>query len=128
MKLLEECTPLALSKSTKVIINGLWAGIVNTPNEIVEKIRLYRRNGLLPIYTSVSFQISQNTVFIYTDAGRICRPIFYRDPETNKMSFDRDNVKKHLDEGDYSWNDLVSVEIEAPVNEYLILQPEKRQK
>jgi DNA-directed RNA polymerase II subunit RPB2 len=108
MKLLEECTPLALSKSTKVIINGLWAGIVTTPNEIVEKIRLYRRNGLLPIYTSVSFQISQNTVFIYTDAGRICRPIFYRDPETNKMSFDRDSVKKHLDEGDYSWNDLVS--------------------
>ena len=108
MKLLEECTPLALSKSTKVIINGLWAGIVNTPNEIVEKIRLYRRNGLIPIYTSVSFQISQNTVFIYTDAGRICRPIFYRDPETNKMSFDRDSVKKHLDEGDYSWNDLVS--------------------
>ena len=108
MKLLEECTPLSLSKSTKVIINGLWAGAVNTPNEIVEKIRLYRRNGLLPIYTSVSFQISQNTVFIYTDAGRICRPIFYRDPETNKMSFDRDNVKKHLDEGDYSWNDLIS--------------------
>ena len=108
MKLLEECTPLALSKSTKVIINGLWAGIINTPNEIVEKIRLYRRNGLIPIYTSVSFQISQNTVFIYTDAGRICRPIFYRDPETNKLSFDTDVVKKHLDEEDYSWNDLIS--------------------
>ena len=108
MKLLEECTPVSLSKSTKVIINGLWAGAVNTPNEMIEKIRLYRRNGLIPIYTSVSFQISQNTVFIYTDAGRICRPIFYRDPETNKMSFDRDNVKKYLDEGDYSWNDLIS--------------------
>jgi len=108
MKLLEECTPLALSKTTKVIINGLWAGIVSTPNETVEKLRLYRRNGLLPIYTSVSFQISQNTIFIYTDAGRICRPIFYRDPETNKMSFDKNNVKKHLDEGDYSWNDLIS--------------------
>ena len=108
MKLLEECTPLALSKTTKVIINGLWAGIVSTPNETVEKLRLYRRNGLLPIYTSVSFQISQNTVFIYTDAGRICRPIFYRDPETNQMSFDKNIVKKHLDEGDYSWNDLIS--------------------
>ena len=108
MKLLEECTPLALSKTTKVIINGLWAGIVTTPNETVEKLRLYRRNGLLPIYTSVSFQISQNTVFIYTDAGRICRPIFYRDPETNQMSFDKNIVKKHLDEGDYSWNDLIS--------------------
>ena len=108
MKLLEECTPLALSNTTKVIINGLWAGIVSTPTETVEKIRLYRRNGLIPIYTSVSFQISQNTVFIYTDAGRICRPIFYRDPETNKMSFDKNSVKKYLDEGDFSWNDLIS--------------------
>ena len=108
MKLLEECSPYALSIMTKVMINGLWAGVVETPKETVEKIRLYRRNGLLPIYTSVTFQISENTVYIYTDAGRICRPIFYRDPETNKMSFDRDVVKKHLDEGDYSWNDLVS--------------------
>ena len=108
MKLLEECSPYALSIMTKVMINGLWAGVVETPKETVEKVRLFRRNGLLPIYTSVTFQISENTVYIYTDAGRICRPIFYRDPETNKMSFDRDVVKKHLDEGDYSWNDLVS--------------------
>jgi len=108
MKLLEECSPFALSKMSKVIINGLWAGVVNTPEETVEKIRLFRRNALIPIYTSVTFQISQNTVYIYTDGGRICRPIFYRDPETNKMSFDKDVVRKHLDEGEYSWNDLIS--------------------
>jgi DNA-directed RNA polymerase II subunit RPB2 len=108
MKLLEECSPFALSRMTKVMINGLWAGVVETPQETVDKIRLFRRNGLLPIYTSVTFQISDNTVYIYTDGGRICRPIFYRDPETNKMSFDKDVVKKYLDEGDYTWNDLVS--------------------
>jgi DNA-directed RNA polymerase II subunit RPB2 len=108
MKLLEECTPFALSKLTKVIINGLWTGVVEEPKDTVEKIRLFRRNGLIPIYTSVTFQISQNTVFIYTDGGRICRPIFYRDNETNKMSFENNAVKKHLDEGDYTWNDLVS--------------------
>ena len=108
MKLLEECTPFALSKMTKVIINGLWTGVVNTPEETVEKLRLFRRNALIPIYTSVTFQISENTVYIYTDAGRICRPIFYRDPETNKMSFDKDAIRKHLDEGDYTWNDVIS--------------------
>ena len=108
MKLLEECTPFALSKMTKVIINGLWTGVVNTPEETVEKIRLFRRNALIPIYTSATFQISENTVYIYTDAGRICRPIFYRDPETNKMSFDTDTIRKHLDEDDYTWNDIIS--------------------
>ena len=108
MKLLEECTPFKLSTLTKVIINGLWCGAVNTPSETVDKIRLFRRNGLLPIYTSVTFEIAKNTIFIYNDAGRICRPIFYRDPDTNKMSFDKDNIRKRIDENDYTWNDLVS--------------------
>ena len=47
-------------------------------------------------------------MYIYTDAGLICRPIFYRDPETNKMSFDTDTIRKHLDEDDYTWNDIIS--------------------
>ena len=108
MKLLEECTPFKLSTLTKVIINGLWCGAITNPSETVDKIRLFRRNGLLPIYTSVTFEIAQNTIFIYNDAGRICRPIFYRDPDTNKMSFDKDNIRKRIDENDYTWNDLVS--------------------
>ena len=83
MKLLEESTPIVLSRKTKVIINGAWVGIVDNPNETVDKIRLFRRNALIPIYTSVTFEISQNTIYICTDAGRICRPIFYRDLDTN---------------------------------------------
>jgi DNA-directed RNA polymerase II subunit RPB2 len=108
MKLVEDCSPKVLSTMTKVMINGLWAGSITTPIETVEKIRLFRRNALLPIYTSVTFDIKQNTVFIYTDAGRLCRPIFYRDTETGKMSFDNKFVKDHLEENDFTWNDLIS--------------------
>jgi DNA-directed RNA polymerase beta subunit len=90
------------------MINGLWAGSITTPFESIEKIRLFRRNALLPIYTSVTFDIKQNTVFIYTDAGRLCRPIFYRDTETGKMSFDNKFIKDRLDENDFTWNDLIS--------------------
>ena len=108
MKLLEDCTPKVLSTMTKVMINGLWAGSITTPIESVEKIRLFRRNALLPIYTSVTFDIKQNTVFIYTDAGRLCRPIFYRDTETGKMSFDNKFIKDRLEDNDFTWNDLIS--------------------
>ena len=108
MKLVEDCTSKVLSTMTKVMINGLWAGSITTPLESVEKIRLFRRNALLPIYTSVTFDIKQNTVFIYTDAGRLCRPIFYRDTETGKMSFDNKFVKDHLEDNDFTWNDLIS--------------------
>ena len=108
MKLLEECSPAILATMTKVIVNGLWAGAIVEPKETVEKIKLYRRNGLIPIYTSVTFDIKQNTVFIYTDAGRICRPIFYRDVETGKMSFENAAIKKHLEDDDFTWAQLVA--------------------
>jgi DNA-directed RNA polymerase II subunit RPB2 len=108
MKLIEDCSPLELSRLTKVIINGLWAGAISDPVKTVEKIRLFRRNALIPIYTSATFDIKQNTVFIYTDAGRICRPIFYRDQDTGKMSYDNSLVKTLVSEGDFTWNQLTT--------------------
>ena len=81
VKLVEECMPIQLGNQTKVIINGLWLGIVEDPLECVNKFKLFRRNGLLPIYFSISFDIKQNTIFIYTDAGRLTRPVFYRDTD-----------------------------------------------
>ena len=108
MKLLEECSPIIISRLTKVIVNGLWAGVISTPTEAVEKIRLFRRNALIPVYTSVTFNISHNTIFIYTDAGRICRPVFYRDPETKKMSYESNAIKTHLTDNDFTWNNLIT--------------------
>ena len=108
MKLIEDCSPILLSKMTKVFVNGLWAGAIDNPTHTVEKIRLFRRNGLIPTYTSVNFDISKNTVFIYTDAGRICRPVFYRDSETGKFSFEPENIRKKIENGEFSWNELIS--------------------
>ena len=108
MKLLEECTPNLLASLTKVFVNGYWTGAVYEPTESVQKIKLFRRNGLLPIYTSVSFDTKINTIFIYTDAGRVCRPIFYRDDDTKKMSYDTPKIKQYLDDDKFSWNDLIT--------------------
>jgi len=107
MRLVEECSPALLATLTSVFVNGYWAGVITDPMESSEKIRLFRRNGLIPIYTSVTFDVRLNTLFIYTDAGRICRPIFYRDTETGKMSYDSKNIQKHL-EDDFTWNELIS--------------------
>ena len=108
MKLLEECTPKLLASLTKVFINGYWTGAVYEPGETVQKIKLFRRNGLLPIYTSVSFDINMNTIIIYTDAGRVCRPIFYRDDDTHKMSYDTPKIKQYLEDDKFTWIDLIT--------------------
>ena len=108
MKLLEDCSPKVLSTMTKVILNGLWAGAIIDPIETVEKIKLYRRNALIPIYTSVTFDIKKNTIFLYTDAGRLCRPIIYRDSETGKLSIENKKIIKRLEESDFKWSNLIT--------------------
>jgi len=109
MRLLEDCTPAILSNMTKIILNGLWAGSISTdPFEAVEEIKLYRRNALIPIYVSVTFDIKQRTIFIYTDGGRLCRPIFYRDNKTNKLSYENKDILKRVDDDNFTWNELIS--------------------
>ena len=104
MKLVEEHSPVALSKVTKVIINGFMVGAVENPLECVATFKLYRRNALLPIYSSVAFDIRLNTVFVYCDAGRLCRPIFYKDEQTGAMSFQNGRLQK----GEFTWNQLTT--------------------
>jgi DNA-directed RNA polymerase II subunit RPB2 len=108
MRLIEDCGPQLLSQLTKVIINGFWAGAVGEPIETVKKIRLFRRNALLPIHMSATFDIKQNTIFIYTDMGRVCRPIFYKDENTEKMSYDNAEIIDKIKKGEFSWNNLIS--------------------
>jgi DNA-directed RNA polymerase II subunit RPB2 len=109
LKPLEECSPILLSTMTKVIVNGYWAGSVATPLETIEKIRLFRRNALIPIHTSATFEIRQNTIFIYTDSGRLSRPIFYKDEYSGKMSFESSkDILKRIEEGRFTWEQLVT--------------------
>jgi DNA-directed RNA polymerase II subunit RPB2 len=102
-------TPVVLSTMTKVFVNGHWAGVVETPFECVSKIRFYRRNGLIPLHTSVAFNIRNNAVEVYTDAGRFARPIFYRDDISGKWAFSLSkSIADKIKSGDFSWEDLVS--------------------
>jgi DNA-directed RNA polymerase II subunit RPB2 len=127
MFVLESCKPAEVSHMTKVFVNGYWAGCVVEPFVAVEKIKMHRRHSLIPIYTSVTFDIKSNTIFIYTDDGRLCRPIYY----VSTKSANTDQTKKHrntnksahpplasfekhpeilrsLKEGGFTWNELVA--------------------
>jgi len=116
LKLILECHTEYLSSSTKVFVNGNWIGVVDKPihdsigpkNELglVELLKLYRRNGIIPTFTSISFDYEQNEVNIYTDPGRLTRPIYYIDNNIN--SYDRKNVIELIQEEKLSWQQLVS--------------------
>ena len=106
MRILLECSPEQLGSSSKVIVNGRWIGVIDTPIEFVNEIKLYRRNGIIPIYTSISFDYQHKEVNIYSDAGRLTRPIYYI--ENDRLSFDRKSVKGDLDSGNITWEQIIS--------------------
>ena len=107
MKLIEDCSPLQLSSMTKIFVNGYWSGVVIEPEELIEKFLLFRRNALIPIYTSISYDNVQNIINIYTDSGRICRPIFYKEPGAKKMSFESDTIIDRIKGGKFTWEQLI---------------------
>ena len=106
LKLVLECSSEQISNTSKVFVNGNWIGVIDTPFELVNLLKLYRRNGVISVYTSISFDIEHNEVYIYTDSGRLTRPIYYFD--NNKLSFDRKEMIDMLTKGTIKWEGIIS--------------------
>ena len=116
LKNLQECSSKYLYENTKMLVNGNWIGVITNPIETVNILKLFRRNGVIPIYTSIAFDYEKNTIYIYTDSGRLTRPIFYRDMMTEsngdvkygKISYDYNDIKDKIESRQYTWQDAVS--------------------
>lgn len=64
---------------TKVMVNGLWIGISSTPILHLKTMQNYRRYGMIPIFTSIAFNIRDDMLVIWTDAGRLTRPLWFKE-------------------------------------------------
>ena len=106
MKLLLEYPSEYLSNNTKVFVNGNWVGIIENPIELVDRLKLLRRNGVISIFISISFNSQHNELNIYSDDGRLTRPIYYIDK--GQPSFTRDPKIMSIINGSISWNQIIS--------------------
>ena len=106
MKLLLESNPELMYNSTKIFVNGYWIGIIDEPIDLINMLKLYKRNGIIPVFTSVSFNYEHNEILIFTDAGRLTRPIYYI--ENGKESFQREEIVSLLSSGKITWSQIVS--------------------
>ena len=106
LKLVLECSPEYLGNSTKVFVNGNWVGVLDNPIDIISALKIYRRNGIIPVFTSISFDCEHNEINIFTDAGRLTRPIYYITNDTE--SFNRKEVLDLLKSGKITWSQIVS--------------------
>jgi DNA-directed RNA polymerase II subunit RPB2 len=95
----------AVFKKNKVFVNGNWIGIHNDPATLVNVMKLYRRNGIINIFTSISWNIQMMEIHFLTDSGRLCRPMYVL--KDNNLTITSELVTA-IKSNKLNWSNLVS--------------------
>ena len=118
---LEEISPSTIQDSIKIFVNGNWVGIHRDPEHLVKTLRKLRRSDELNFEVSIVRDIRERELRIYTDGGRVCRPVFV-------VENGRINLRRHLVQNIYlgdnvgkNWDDLLA----SGVVEYLDVDEEE---
>ena len=124
MEPLEDYVPSNSPDSTRVFVNGVWVGTHREPAHLVDTMRNLRRRGDISPEVSIIRDIREKEFKIFTDAGRVYRPLFIVDDDAEsetkgELKLKKENVHKLInaeydDFGDdpdslsYSWSSLVN--------------------
>ena len=97
---------LGNSNNVYVQINGDIIGYHNNPLELYNKLKHYKRCGIIYPMTSVYWNILKRCICISTDAGRMYRPLLIvdYDEKTNKCEL---RLNKILREKKLTWNEFI---------------------
>lgn len=94
MEPLEDFVPHASSNATRVFVNGVWIGVHREPTLLVETMRNLRRKGDISPEITIVRDIREQEFKIYTDAGRVYRPLFLVDNDSESPTFGELKLKK----------------------------------
>ncbi|KAL7920794.1 hypothetical protein ACQKWADRAFT_297325 [Trichoderma austrokoningii] len=76
MEVVEEYEPLRYPHATKIFVNGVWVGIHQDPKHLVNQVLDTRRKSYLQYEVSLIRDIRDQEFKIFSDAGRVMRPVF----------------------------------------------------
>ena len=99
MEVLEEFEPQVTPNATKVFVNGVWVGIHRDPAHLANTMLNLRRRSMIPHEVSVIRDIREREFKIFTDAGRVCRPLFVidNDPKSDNrgsLVLNKDHIRR----------------------------------
>lgn len=76
MEVLEEYEPLRYPNATKIFVNGTWVGVHQDPKHLVSLVSGLRRKNVISFEVSLVRDIRDREFKIFSDAGRVMRPLF----------------------------------------------------
>jgi len=89
------------NQNCKVIINGFIAGVTKNIEEFIKEFKNYRLNSIIPYDVSISYNKLENEIHIFSDEGRLLRPVF---------TVEGDKLKLKKEDGT-DWDNLVNKNI-----------------
>jgi DNA-directed RNA polymerase II subunit RPB2 len=102
---IENLNPKEVNYFCKVIINGKWIGVHKEPLKLKNSLLLNRRTGKINFDVSIIYDIENNEIRIYSDAGRILRPLFI--VKNNKLLITTEIIKD-LKDNKIDFNNLLT--------------------
>ncbi|GMM34795.1 DNA-directed RNA polymerase II core subunit [Saccharomycopsis crataegensis] len=92
---LEDYVPHKDTKSTRIFVNGVWVGVQKDASIIDEALRGLRRKGDINPEVSIVRNVREKEFKIFTDAGRVYRPLFV--VEEGRLKLEKKHVLDLLD-------------------------------
>ena len=113
----EEHEPSEYYNKVKVIINGNWCGVSENPIELYQNLKNKKEQGIINIYTSITFHYSEMEIYICTAGGRLTRPVYRVE---NYKTLINDSIAQSIYSGKFEWDDLLtSIKNERGIIEYI---------
>ena len=75
VKKLKDIIFLDLYNKCKIYVNGKVYGVYDEPENLYKLLRLMKSNSFIHYHTSIRWNKYTNEIYIFTDGGRILRPI-----------------------------------------------------
>lgn len=107
MENLGEITPSVVNEATKIFVNGVWVGVHRDAEHLATTLRRLRRCCDVSPEVSIVRDIRDRELRLYTDAGRICRPLFIVENQRILMTRSRINDLSNRELTHYGWNQLL---------------------
>ena len=104
IKKLEECSVDDVMNKGKIFINEDWCFLTDNINETYKDLLYYRRQAIINIFTTISWNRISKEIHIYTDGGRCSRPLYI--VEDNTLKINQNDIEK-LKNKEFTWNNLL---------------------
>ena len=91
------------TKKVMCVVNGVCIGFTSNPTFIFQQLKKRKTNSTFSPDIAISIHMDKQCLQVFTDAGRLCRPLLIVDPSTQRVKIDQLSQDAHA----LSWDFLV---------------------